>query len=60
MEAARQLDIEAERRQRARIGADAEERDVAQAELAGIAKQQIETHRRDDEDAVVMTRCRKY
>ena len=50
-EAAEQLDIEAERRQRAGIGADAEERDVAEAELAGIAEQQVEAHRGDDEDA---------
>ena len=48
---AEQSDIEAERRQRADIGADAEERDVAEAELAGEAEQQIEAHRADDEDA---------
>src|SRR5262249_11141800 len=50
-QAAEQFHIEAERGQRADIGADAEERDVAEAELSGIAEQQIEAHRRDDEDA---------
>ena len=46
-----QVHLEAERDQRARIGADAEERDVAERELAGEAEQQVEAHRRDDEDA---------
>ena len=49
--AAEQLDVEAERGQRAGIGADAEERHMAEAELSGIAEQQVQAHRRDDEDA---------
>ena len=50
-EAERQADIEAKRRQRADIGADAEECDMTEAELAGEPEQQIEAHRADDEDA---------
>jgi hypothetical protein len=46
-----QVHLEAERDERARIGADAEERHVAEGELAGEAEQQVEAHRRDDEDA---------
>ena len=49
--AADQLDIEPERNQRAGIGADPEERYMAETELPGIAKQQIEAHRGDDEYA---------
>ena len=45
-----QAGIEAERRQCADIGADAEECDVTEAELAGEPKQQIEAHRADHED----------
>ena len=33
------------------VGADAEERDVAEAELPGVAEQQVEAHRRDGENA---------
>ena len=47
--AADQFDIKAERNQRAGVGADPEESDVAKAELSRIAQQQIEAHRRDDE-----------
>ena len=50
-EAAGKADIETKRGERADIGADAEERDVTEAELAGEAKQQVEAHRPDDEDA---------
>src|SRR5215468_3424825 len=45
------LDVEAERGQRAGIGTDAEERHMAEAELSGIAEQQVQAHRRDDENA---------
>jgi hypothetical protein len=43
--------VEPERRQRAGIGADAEERHVTEAELPGIAEQQVQAHRRNDENA---------
>src|SRR4029077_7287740 len=46
-----QVDVETERGQRAGIGADAEERHVPEAELSGIAEQQVEPHPRDDKTA---------
>ncbi len=51
MEATGHLHIEAERGQRADIGADAEERHMAETQLPREAEQQIEAHRCDDEDA---------
>ena len=51
MKAFEQLHVEAERGQRAHIGADAEEGDVAETELAGVAEQQVKAHRRDGENA---------
>ena len=50
-ETERQAGIETQRRQGADVSADAEEGDMAEAELAGEAEQQIEAHRADDEDA---------
>ena len=47
------LEVEAERDERAGVSADAEEGDVAEAQLPGIAEQQVEAHGRDDEDARV-------
>ena len=46
-----QVHGKAERGEARRVGADAEEGDVAEAELAGIAEQQIEAHGGNDEDA---------
>src|SRR5207253_3195801 len=43
--------VEAEREQRAGVGADAEERGVAEAQLPGVAEQQVEADRRNDENA---------
>src|SRR5262249_43165432 len=45
------LDVQAERGQRAGIGTDAEERHMAEAQLSGIAEQQVKAHRSDDENA---------
>src|ERR1043166_2880764 len=49
----RQADVhvEAKREQRAGVGADAEKRRVAEAQLPGVAEQQVEADRRDDENA---------
>src|SRR6266436_717213 len=46
-----QLDVEAKGGQRAAIGADAEESHMAEAQLPGIAEQQVQAHGRDDENA---------
>ena len=46
-----QVHLEAQRHQARDVGADAEEGDVAEAQLAGVAEQQIEAHGGDDEDA---------
>src|ERR1700730_13102666 len=46
-----QLDVEAKGGRRAGIGADAEETHMAEAELPGISEQQVQAHRRDDENA---------
>ena len=43
--------VEAQRGERARVRADAEESDVTEAQLPGVAEQQVETHRGDREDA---------
>src|SRR5262249_9345968 len=45
------LDLEAKRHERAGVCAYPEERHVTEAELPGVAEQQIEAHRSDDEDA---------
>src|SRR5579875_148801 len=45
-----ELELEAERDQGTRIGTDAEEAHLAEIELTRIAEEQIEAHRRDDED----------
>ncbi len=49
-ESERQAGVEAKRRQCADIGANAEECDMTEAELAGEPKQKIEAHRADDKD----------
>ena len=47
----RDVHAESERDQRARIRADAEECDMAQRKLPGVAEQQVQAHGGDDEDA---------
>src|ERR1700756_3726642 len=51
MQSARQRNVEAERGERACVGANAEEGDVTEAQLTGEAEQQVEAHRRDDKNA---------
>src|SRR5262249_46174269 len=50
-QAAEELDVETERGQRAGVSANAEEPHVAEAELSSIPEQQVQAHRRDDENA---------
>src|SRR6185436_15679019 len=45
------LHAKTQRKERAGIGADAEERDVPERKLAGVSEQQVQAHRGDDEDA---------
>jgi hypothetical protein len=45
------LYAKAERKERACVGTDAEERDVPERKLAGVAEQQVQAHRGDDEDS---------
>ncbi|GJD80852.1 hypothetical protein NBEOAGPD_4095 [Methylobacterium gregans] len=50
-EAEAEIHVEAEARQRAHVGADAEEGDVAEAELPGEAEEQVQAHGADRQDA---------
>src|SRR5262249_25187073 len=45
-----QVNRESERNERACVGTDAEERNMPERKLAGVAEQQIQAHRRDDEN----------
>ena len=46
-----EVKLEPEGHEGARVGPDSEERNVAKRQLPGEAEQEIEAHRRDDEDA---------